>query len=180
MLAAEVGAKVDLLTVELRSASAELTPPQHGEQIDMTVSWETSFERLPESQIEYRYRVAVVDGKTESFYVRAEFALRYEIGGSLAFSDEQLQAFGEVSVAFSAFPYRAELIQSLTVRASLPPLVLGTLRAPIDPPRTKTAKRPAKKAAPRKVVAPKQQAARATSATRAAAPAKVARRTVKG
>jgi preprotein translocase subunit SecB len=146
-LAAEVGAKADLLGIALRSASAELTPPEDVEQLQMSVSWETSFERLPESQVEYRYRIAVTDAQTEAFSVRAEFALTYALESTAAVSDEHLEAFGEVSVVFSAFPYARELIQSLTSRASLPPLVLGTLRAPIDPPRKAAAKRPANKAA---------------------------------
>jgi preprotein translocase subunit SecB len=143
-LAAQVGAKADLLGVALRSTSAELLPPQDVEQLEMTVSWETSFERLPESQVEYRYRVAVTDAQTESFYVRAEYALTYALDATAKLSDEHLDAFGDVSVAFSAFPYAREIVQSLTSRASLPPLVLGTLRAPIDPP---LAARPAAKRA---------------------------------
>jgi preprotein translocase subunit SecB len=123
-LAAEVGAKADLLGIALRSASAELTPPEDVEQLQMSVSWETSFERLPESQVEYRYRIAVTDAQTEAFSVRAEFALTYALESTAAVSDEHLEAFGEVSVVFSAFPYARELIQSLTSRASLPPLVL--------------------------------------------------------
>ena len=144
-LAAQVGAKADLLGVALRSSSAELTPPNDVEHLEMTVSWETSFERLAESQVEYRYRVAVTDAQTESFYVRAEYALTYALDPAAELSDEHLEAFGDVSVAFSAFPYARELVQSLTARASLPPLVLGTLRAPIDPPRAAPAKRAAKK-----------------------------------
>ena len=172
-LAAQVGAKADLLAVALRSSSAELTPPQDVDQLDMTVSWETSFERLPESQVEYRYRIAVTDAQAESFYVRAEFALTYALDPAAELSDDHLDAFGEVSVTFSAFPYARELVQSLTARASLPPLVLGTLRAPIDPPREAPAKRVAKKAPSTKKTATastaKRKAAKpATKASRAA------------
>jgi preprotein translocase subunit SecB len=131
-LAAAVGAKADLVSVVLRSVSAELVVPSGGERLEMTVSWETSFERLAESRVEYRYRVAVADARTETFYVRAEFALTYVLHAD--HSDEHLDAFGDISVGFSAFPYARELVQSFTSRASLPPLVLGTLRAPIDPP----------------------------------------------
>lgn len=171
-LAAEVGAKADLLGVALRSTSAELTLPDDGEQLEMTVSWETSFEHLPESQIEYRYRVAVADAQTETFYVRAEFALTYAL--SSKFSDEHLDAFGDVSVAFSAFPYARELVQSVTSRASLPPLVLGSLRAPIDPPRDGLTRSGVKKARPAK------KAAGATGGKRTAtAVAKTTKRTAR-
>lgn len=159
-LAAQVGAKADLLGVALRSSSAELTPPQDIEQLEMTVSWETSFERLPESQVEFRYRVAVTDTQSESFYVRADYALTYALDPSVDLSDDHLDAFGEVSVTFSAFPYARELVHSLTSRASLPPLVLGTLRAPIDPPRDVPAKRAAKKTSSPKKAPPASTAKR--------------------
>lgn len=143
LLAAEVGAKADLLTVALCSASAELTPPTEVDEIELSVSWETSFEHVDDSHIEYRYRIAVTDAQTESFYVRAEFALAYALSAASTFSEEHLEAFGDVSVTFSAFPYARELVQSLTARASLRPLVLGALRAPIDPPRESESTTPA-------------------------------------
>jgi preprotein translocase subunit SecB len=163
-LAAEVGAKAELLGVALRSTNAELAPPDDVEHLEMTVSWETSFERLADSHVAYRYRIAVTDAQTETFYVRAEFALAYALGATSAFSDEQLDAFGDVSVAFSAFPYARELVQSLTSRASLPPLVLGTLRAPIDPPRDSASEPAARKAKAA------HKADRATAGRRSSAP----------
>lgn len=173
-LAAQVGAKADLLGVALRSSSAELTPPNDVEHLEMTVSWETSFERLAESQVEYRYRVAVTDAQTESFYVRAEYALTYALDPAAELSDEHLEAFGDVSVAFSAFPYARELVQSLTARASLPPLVLGTLRAPIDPPRAAPTKRVARKAS-----STKKTTSAATSKRKPAKPAARSSRTAR-
>lgn len=132
-LAGEVGAKADVVDIALRSVEADLEPPEKGE-LEVSVSWETSFERLRESHLEYRYRVAVTALTSTALSIRAEFALTYAVEDLPKFTDDHLAAFGDVSVAFSAFPYARELIQSVTTRASLPPFVLGTLRAPIDPP----------------------------------------------
>lgn len=142
LLAAEVGAKAGLLDVALRSISAQLELPVDTQSVELDVSWETSFERLPDSQVEYLYRIAVSDSLTGTFFVRADFALTYSLSEPSDFSEDHLVAFGEVSVVFSGFPYARELVQSLTTRASLPPLVLGTLRAPIDPPAERSRKSP--------------------------------------
>lgn len=131
-LAAQVGAKANLRDVALRTLHSDLALGEADDKLSIDVSWETAFERLGEDEVEYRYRLAVEGRPAVAFSITAEFALTYTIGA--AFSDEQLSAFGEVSVAFSAMPYARELVQSLTTRASLPPLVLATLRAPIDPP----------------------------------------------
>src|SRR3546814_16806888 len=99
----------------------------------MDVSWEASFERRANCLVEYQHRVAVRDA-TGTFFIRGELALIYALSATSDFSDDQLHGFGEVSVAFSAFPYVRELVHTLTTRASLPPLILGTLRSPLDPP----------------------------------------------
>jgi preprotein translocase subunit SecB len=134
ILAAQVGAKADLVDVRLRSVSAKLEPPETEDQIPIRSTSKLSFVRLDAEHVEYRYRVSTTDTETRSFFVRAEFSLLYSIAGLADLTDEQLDAFGEVSALFSGLPYARELVQNLTARAGLPPLVLPTLRAPIDPP----------------------------------------------
>lgn len=175
LLAAEVGAKADLLDVALRTVNAELALPSGVEQVEMDVSWETSFERLPDSRVEYRHRVAVSDA-TGTFFIRGEFVLSYALATS-DFSDDHLVGFGEVSVAFSAFPYVRELVQSLTTRASLPPLVLGTLRSPIDPPASLGSKAPSARArGVKKAAKPKPKRTAAAAAAKAKTTPEKARR----
>lgn len=174
VLAAEVGAKADLLSVALRSVEASLVPPQGRDNIDIALSWEVTFDRLANGRVGYRYDIAVGSPHTADFYVRAAFSLTYQLDPSVGFSDEQLAAFGEVSVTFSAFPYARELVQSLTNRAALPSLVLGTLRAPIDPPRDAVPPTPAKRA--RAAKSTKKAAAKQSSGGARARAAKGGRR----
>ncbi|HEY9557463.1 MAG TPA: hypothetical protein VIR58_12055 [Acidimicrobiales bacterium] len=164
-LAAEVGAKADLLDVALRSVNAELALPAGVEQVEMDVSWETSFERRANSLVEYRHRVAVRDA-TGTFFIRGELALIYALSATSDFSDDQLHGFGEVSVAFSAFPYVRELVHTLTTRASLPPLILGTLRSPLDPPASLASN--ARGQGVKKAAKPKRTAAAAQAKKRSA------------
>ncbi|MGH9128588.1 MAG: hypothetical protein ACRDY2_06400 [Acidimicrobiales bacterium] len=134
-LAAAVGARAELLSVALRTVTATIVPLAPGVQVEISTSWTTRHDRDDQGEVvEYAVDFAVGGLRPCAPSVRGQFVLQYRIPGLRGVSDEQLQAFGQVSVAFSAFPYLRELVQSLTVRAGLPALVLGTLRAPVDPP----------------------------------------------
>src|SRR3546814_18649421 len=87
-LAAEVGAKADLLDVALRSVNAELALPAGVEQVEMDVSWETSFERRANSLVEYRHRVAG-RGATGTLFLRGALALIEEMKATSEFSDDR-------------------------------------------------------------------------------------------
>jgi len=60
------------------------------------------------------------------------FDLVYEVLTGIRPTEEEINAFGSVSAAFTGFPYLRELLQSLTVRSELPPLTLGVMRSPLD------------------------------------------------
>lgn len=62
----------------------------------------------------------------------ARFLVVYELPDGFELNPADADDFGQVSVLFSTYPYFRELLNSLTVRAGLPPLVLGTLRSPLD------------------------------------------------
>lgn len=133
--AGKVGAVVDLFSVSLRAVEAHLPEPEEMEGlVELDVSWETTYERCEPDRLNYRYRMALGTSTPEDFHIECEFELDYRLPDDSEVDHDDLVAFGEVSVSFSAFPYARELVQNLTTRASLPPLVLGTLRAPIDPP----------------------------------------------
>ncbi len=68
----------------------------------------------------------------------ARFLVVYELPEDFEFDPDDADDFGQVSVLFSTYPYFRELLNSLTVRAGLPPLVLGTLRSPLDRPEPAT------------------------------------------
>lgn len=133
--AARVGAVAELLTVSLRAVEAHLPEPERLDgPVELDVSWETRAEQPEPRSLRYSYRLAVAGSAAHDFHIECEFELDYRLPEGFEASAEDLTAFGEISASFSAFPYARELVQSLTTRASLPPLVLGTLRAPIDPP----------------------------------------------
>lgn len=133
--AGRVGAVADLLSVSLRTVEAHLPEPAQIEgPVELDVSWETSAQQIDPESLRYTYRLAVAGSAAHDFHIECEFELDYRMPENFEATEEDLTAFGEISASFSAFPYARELVQSLTTRASLPPLVLGTLRAPIDPP----------------------------------------------
>lgn len=133
--AGRVGAVVELLRVSLRSVEAHLPEPAGSSgPVELDVSWETQSERSTPACLRYVYRLAVFATAMQNFHINCEFELEYRLPEGFEASDEELKAFGETSTSFSAFPYATELVQSLSTRASLAPIVLGTLRAPIDPP----------------------------------------------
>lgn len=133
--AAKVGARADLALVSLRSVEAHLADTQDsGEPIQLEVSWETAHTRADPGEVRYLHQMSVSASAAQDFHIDCSYELIYLLTEDAEIDDEDLDAFGEVSVSFSAFPYVRELVQSLTTRASLPPLVLGTLRSPVDPP----------------------------------------------
>jgi hypothetical protein len=46
--------------------------------------------------------------------------------------EADFEAFANISATFAAWPYIREILQSLTSRAGIPPLVLDVLRAPLE------------------------------------------------
>lgn len=49
----------------------------------------------------------------------------------LIVEDQEAEAFGAVTVAATIYPYLRELMDTLTFRMGLPPLVLDVLRIPL-------------------------------------------------
>lgn len=133
--AAKVGARVELVAVSLRNVHARLPAlVQPDGPVELEVFWETAHTSSEDDQLTFVHRIEITSAEPDGLSVEAAFELVYLIDDASDLDGDDLQAFAEVSAAFSAHPYARELIQSLTVRASLPPLVLGTLRSPVDPP----------------------------------------------
>lgn len=133
--AGKVGRVASLRSISLRTLDARL-PELDGSDgpIDLDVSWETTLRPSQPTLITYVFHLSVGTASGRDLHVDCEFELEYSLPEEADVDDEDLEAFGDISATFSAFPYARELVQSLTARASLPPLVLGPLRAPIDPP----------------------------------------------
>jgi len=135
MRAGKVGRLVDIESVALRSVEARLPPPHpDGGPVEIEATWESSHSRPTPDHVAFAHRVALVAAAPHEFQVDAEFELLYRLPVDADVDNEDLAAFAEVSVSFSAFPYVRELVHGLTARAALPPLVLPPLRSPLDPP----------------------------------------------
>lgn len=138
LLAAVVGARADIRDVTLRRLVASLQKPvEDGDPVvsEVEVSWDVSHGVPADDRISYEAQMSVVDTSPGLLDISATFSIAYDIPRADQLSAEHFEAFGAVSVTFSIFPYFRELVHSLTTRGGLPPLVLGTLRAPIDQPR---------------------------------------------
>ncbi len=62
--------------------------------------------------------------------IRATFELRYRLPKIDQFSMRELSQFSNVNGAYNAWPYWRELIQNVSVRMGLPPLILPVFRIP--------------------------------------------------
>jgi hypothetical protein len=60
--------------------------------------------------------------------ISVAFALTYLLDNAMTASDEVLAEFARVNGAFNAWPYFREFVQAMSVRMSLPPIVLPVLR----------------------------------------------------
>jgi preprotein translocase subunit SecB len=60
--------------------------------------------------------------------IRAVFALTYKVENLASFSDEELQAFGEINGVLNAWPFWRELVYSTLSRMGMPPVTLPTFR----------------------------------------------------
>jgi preprotein translocase subunit SecB len=132
--AARVGAVADLLDLRIRKIGAELHRPAaeapFSFNIDVTPSVSRNA-RLAAYSLVYQFSSKdnedqlVLDGTVE-------LSVLYELPADSEFSDDELAAFGQISVLFTAYPYLREILHSLTGRMGLPPLILDVMRSPLD------------------------------------------------
>lgn len=133
--AARVGAVVDLIDVRTVGVEAALHGLETPTGLRLNVPAPNVAWGHAEDVLTYEIEFSViVFAETEAdplFTAVTRFLLTYGLPKGFPLTDDDAQAFGTVSAVFSAHPYARELAQSLTVRAGLPPLVLGTLRSPL-------------------------------------------------
>jgi hypothetical protein len=79
-----------------------------------------------------RGKRAIRHGPTTTLSLQAAFDLLYELPKAKDFSAAALSHFANVNGVYNAWPYWRELVQSITVRMGLPPVVLPVFR--IAPP----------------------------------------------
>lgn len=134
LLAGSVGAKAELQDIAVTGLHADFSRPANDTAGNVEVSWVLTWCREGSDVLIYDSAFTAADTVAKVLEVRLTLEARYRVGDLEGYSSEHLDAFGQVSVLFTLWPYVRELLQSLTVRAGLPPLVLHTLRTPIDPP----------------------------------------------
>jgi hypothetical protein len=145
--AARVGPKVDLLDVRLVAVRSELHAVVHDTLLDAEVEFDVSVNAQGQVALYNVHAHAELsaasdaertddreDGLPEGLVFSADvnFLLVYEVQGQQPLEAEDLEAFGNVSALFAAYPYLREQLQSLTVRSGLPPLTIGVYRLPVS------------------------------------------------
>lgn len=134
LLSAAVGANAQLLDLRLRHAAFELHLDELSEEpLVLTSSIDVRWSRaeaddgtVAQFLVAFTVLAGRVDGPTE-FEATVEHALAYQVAPG--HSDEELEAFGQTTAVFASYPYLREMVQSLTGKAGLPPLVLPVWRS---------------------------------------------------
>lgn len=135
VLAARVGASADLLDLRIRRVEAELHRPAAEGPFSFTLDVTPAVSRadkLAVYSLEYRFSSK---GSDDQLVLEGavELSVVYQLPADRELDDDELTAFGEVSVLFTAYPYLREILHSLTGRMGLPPLILDVMRSPLDP-----------------------------------------------
>ncbi|MBS1847191.1 MAG: protein-export chaperone SecB [Actinobacteria bacterium] len=134
--AGKVGAVAEIRAVRLAYVDATLPKFEpDDETIEIRQRSHTEIVAISAGRIEYQFNLSVEAVGDGQFRTACRFEVEYDLPEDAELDEADFAAFGKVSVTFTAFPFARELIQSMTTRALLPPLVLGTHRAPIDPPK---------------------------------------------
>jgi hypothetical protein len=134
ILAARVGAGTDLLDLRIRRIQAELYRPAAEGPFGFTLDVKPSLSRadkLAVYSLEYEFSSKDSDDQLV-LEGTVELSVLYQLPVDRELSDDELTAFGQVSVLFTAYPYLREILHSLTGRMGLPPLILDVMRSPLD------------------------------------------------
>lgn len=62
--------------------------------------------------------------------IRTKLELRYRVPSDFVLVKKELNAFGRVNAVYNAWPYFREIVQNMTGRMDLPPLILPVFRIP--------------------------------------------------
>jgi preprotein translocase subunit SecB len=131
-LAARIGAKVNLLDVRLTRASAVVlgahTEGHLHADIENTYNWVLEVVTLV-CEVGCEVRIRMEADTDALFECNAAFAAFYQLPDGFEADEDEYEAFASTSATFSLHPYLREMVQSLTMRAGLPPFALPTLRA---------------------------------------------------
>lgn len=134
-LAARVGGRADLLDLRIRRIHAELHRPAAEAPFSFNLEVSPSISRADDKLAVYSVAYDFSSKDSQEQLVldgTIELSLLYQLAPDADVSDQELAAFGQVSVLFTAYPYLREILHSLTGRMGLPPLILDVMRSPLD------------------------------------------------
>lgn len=134
--ASQVAAAIKLRDIRLLKLDFELYPVPIEPPLDVRIDADTSY-NLDEGALIYivAFRVATTpsgEGTDELFSCETRFLVDYEITDAQQdLGEDALEAFGQITVVFSTYPYLREIVQSVTGRAGLTALVLDVIKSPL-------------------------------------------------
>lgn len=144
-LAAEVAKHVDLANVYLRSLNSQIEVPHRvaseamlREGVDAQLGWSTSFETqdipaLLTVQVAYKVRLlARGEVALNVGQIDASFVLEYRLSSHPPEEQREIffDAFAKVNGIYNSWPYLREVVQNVSSRMVLPPVVLPVYRVP--------------------------------------------------
>lgn len=157
VLASQVSKRVNLADLRTNHIRADLHEAPGNGPLTIEVGQDIAWHRIAPEALAYELRFTVTirpatdsegaaDTSTEDstgaldeetapapvFSATVHFGAVYELDDpSFEGTDDAYRAFGELSVKHTVYPYLREVIHTLTARAGLPPLVLGSFLAPV-------------------------------------------------
>ena len=134
VLAARLGAVVELLAIQLVKLTAERFDGDFEPAFVTNLTVQLSAIREPAEQITFQaiVGVEVVDGgQLPVTTLSCSYVVAYQVPADFEIHEEMIRAFGEVTVTFMLYPYLRELVNNITSRMGLPAFTLGALKRPL-------------------------------------------------
>jgi len=128
---ADVSNHLALIDLRLKGVVANLVFPSPRRPLDLSASVVVEISRIGEFvTYDVRYELGAKD-RDDKEVLESEITLNilFRIKDGRDLTEDELRAFGTVGAVDVAHPYMREIVQSLTGRMGLPPLVLD-VRAP--------------------------------------------------
>lgn len=134
--AARVSSVVSLREIRLIQLEFHLQPISGEQTLDVRLGAEARYHQEDTALIytvafDVSAYVSSEPDADEVFSCRVGYLVDYEMDPVEELSDEAFETFGRVSVVFSTYPYLREVVQSVTGRAGLTPLILDVIRSPL-------------------------------------------------
>jgi preprotein translocase subunit SecB len=128
-----VGASAEISAIVMRDLSWHVDEsPEKETNIDLQMNWQIEHVRYAPTGLVYRVWADLSGATTEKpvFNCRIAHEAFFEVPADAIFSEEQMQAFGGLSVFPVIFPYVREALARLTIGGGLPPIFLAPLKLP--------------------------------------------------